>query len=125
MKCQTWGHRHSGRRRLRIETLEKRHLLAAALLETSLLRDLNPQPPASGAQQFVAVGDRLFFVADDGLHGDELFVINGEGQGVLVKDIGPGPIDGEIQDEETPLDELLTRLAQDFQQAALDGPPIE
>ncbi|WP_372898649.1 ELWxxDGT repeat protein, partial [Stieleria sp.] len=77
--------------------MEKRHLLAAALLETSLLRDLNPQPPASGAQQFVAVGDRLFFVADDGLHGDELFVINGEGQGVLVKDIGPGPIDGEIQ----------------------------
>lgn len=97
MKCQTWGHKHSGRRRLRIETLEKRHLLAAALLETSLLRDLNPQPPATGAQQFVAVGDRLFFVADDGLHGDELFVINGEGQGVLVKDIGPGPIDGEIQ----------------------------
>ncbi len=28
-------------------------------------------------------------------------------------------------DEETPLDELLTRLAKDLQQAALDGPPKE
>ncbi|WP_182867705.1 ELWxxDGT repeat protein [Stieleria mannarensis] len=101
MRNRVWGQGRPGRAqsrrdRLAIETLEKRQLLAAAVLETSLLKDLNPQAPASGAEQFVAVGDRLFFVADDGLHGQELFVIDGDGPGELVKDIGPGQQDGEI-----------------------------
>ncbi|QEF98368.1 Serine-aspartate repeat-containing protein D precursor [Stieleria maiorica] len=103
MKRLVWGQGRASRERmrhgrLRIETLEKRQMLAAAVLETALLRDLNPQAPPSGAQQFVAVGDRLFFVADDGLHGKELFVIDGDGPGILVKDIGPGDLDGEIGD---------------------------
>ena len=57
------------RRGLTLECLERRNLLAAEVLESTFLRDINTLAPPSGASDFVTVGDRLFFVAEDGLHG--------------------------------------------------------
>ena len=65
-------------RKLSVQALEQRQLLAADLLSTQLVRDINTQTPASHARDFVKSGDQLFFVADDGVHGRELFVINDE-----------------------------------------------
>jgi len=63
---------------------------------TRLFKDINPgNPPAmrtEGSQDFVALGDRLFFAADDGAHGMELWVTDGTPEGTsLVKDLRPGP----------------------------------
>jgi ELWxxDGT repeat protein len=41
--------------------------------------------------QLTAVGDRAFLIADDGIHGEELWIIDGTAQGTrLVKDVYPG-----------------------------------
>ena len=41
------------------------------------------------------VGGTLFFTADDGIHGRELWTSDGTEEGtVLVKDIDPGPASG-------------------------------
>jgi ELWxxDGT repeat protein len=45
----------------------------------------------------VVVEDRMFFVADNGLRGEELWRTNGSsGQTVLVKDIRPGASGSDI-----------------------------
>lgn len=63
---------------------------------TVLVRDIAPGgssffPNQSIPEQLTAVGERLFFTADDGLHGRELWLSDGSAAGTrLVKDITTG-----------------------------------
>lgn len=63
---------------------------------TVLVKDINPgtggsRPNGSFDGGFVAIGTTLYFIANDGMHGDELWKSNGTDAGtVLVKDIRPG-----------------------------------
>jgi ELWxxDGT repeat protein len=60
---------------------------------TYLVKDVNPGPPSSGlcfGAEMVTVGTEVFFVANDGAHGAELWVTNGSSAGTrLVKDTNP------------------------------------
>lgn len=58
-----------------------------------LLKDIAPGAPGSEPESLVHGENGLFFTADDGLHGRELWVSSGtRGAGTfLVKDIHPGP----------------------------------
>jgi ELWxxDGT repeat protein len=66
---------------------------------TVLVKDLNPiirtNPSGTillGAADIRGIGRRMFFTADDSVHGQELWVSDGTPQGThLVKDIWPGP----------------------------------
>lgn len=58
---------------------------------TRLVNDINPGAGNSGPSNFFVSGDRLFFTADDGIHGRELWVSDGSESGtMLVADINPG-----------------------------------
>lgn len=67
---------------------------------TQLVSDINPGPNSSnpgylygsnnGKGNMVVVNGTLFFTADDGIHGNELWKINSLGNAVMVKDINPG-----------------------------------
>src|SRR5262245_20285828 len=63
---------------------------------TVLVEDINPgstygYPNSSNPENLTAVGDRLFFSADDGVHGTELWRSSGNAANtVLVEDIRPG-----------------------------------
>ena len=73
----------------RFEALEPRTLLS---LTPTLLADVNALGASSSPQTFTAVGASTFFLADDGVHGQELWKTNGSTAGTsLVKDINPGP----------------------------------
>jgi ELWxxDGT repeat protein len=86
------GDRGSSRsaRRLRVESLESRRLLAVT---PSLLLDINTTPASSAssfARYLVNVNGTLFFAANDGTHGEELWKSDGTPSGTkLVKDINP------------------------------------
>ena len=74
---------------LPIERLEDRWMLSA-----ELVKDINQTGAESRPTQLARVGDRVFFAANDGVHGIELWVSNGTSGGTyLVKDINPGPGD--------------------------------
>jgi ELWxxDGT repeat protein len=68
-------------------------VLAALALASSgpkLARDINPSG-SSYPDYLTNVGGTLFFAADDGTHGNELWRSDGTGAGTrLVKDINPG-----------------------------------
>jgi ELWxxDGT repeat protein len=71
---------------------------------TVLVRDINPGSGASldtgyAPSYLTNVGGTLFFAADDGIHGKELWRSNGSSAGtVLVKDIRPGGYAGNPSD---------------------------
>ena len=78
-------------RRLRIEPLEQRQLLAAELLGYSVSE--------LGERRTVrdSIGELTFFPHDDGQHGDELWVTDGTARGTrLIGDISPGPASSSI-----------------------------
>lgn len=86
-------HRTSkSRRQVNPETLELR-----TLLTNVTLIDINQVEADSGSElnSFINVGDETFFVADDGVHGAELWKTDLTSGGTeLVKDINPGPAAG-------------------------------
>jgi ELWxxDGT repeat protein len=68
---------------------------------TQLVKDINPGPgharDTDREPQFARSADKLYFVADDGAHGYELWKTRGSTSSTqLVKDINPGRADGRI-----------------------------
>jgi ELWxxDGT repeat protein len=63
---------------------------AQAVYLPSLVKDINPGTADSFPSQLTVVGNTLFFVANDGISGSELWKTDNEGTS-LVKDITPGP----------------------------------
>ena len=60
-------------------------------MQTAVVKDINLLPPGSSPREFVAIGNVLYFVADNGVTGRELWRSDGTAAGtVLVKDIRPG-----------------------------------
>jgi ELWxxDGT repeat protein len=54
------------------------------------ITDINPDTAGADPDQLTAVGERVYFIADDGSHGDELWTSDGTAPGTrLVKDIDP------------------------------------
>jgi ELWxxDGT repeat protein len=56
----------------------------------SLTEDIRPGPQGSRPRELVDAAGELFFTADDGTHGRELWMNLGRGATFLVKDIRPG-----------------------------------
>ncbi|QGJ68784.1 Hypothetical protein PBC10988_4460 [Planctomycetales bacterium 10988] len=72
---------------LQLESLEQRHLLAV----TPMLIDINQSTVDSNPTELVEVNGSLFFAADVGNTGEELWVSDGTPGGTqLVKDLWPG-----------------------------------
>jgi ELWxxDGT repeat protein len=75
-------------RKLTLELLEDRRLLAA---DFNLLKDINALGSGSNPRDFTEVGSLVFFTANDGVNGYELWKTDGTEAGtVLVKDIRTG-----------------------------------
>lgn len=61
------------------------------MLELTLVKDIYPGYYGSSPDYLTAVGDQLFFTADDGTNGTELWMSNGTEAGTqLVENIGFG-----------------------------------
>lgn len=64
---------------------------AIAVGVPSMVKDLSTNPASSNIAGLIRVGDTVYFVADDGVHGRELWKTNGTPETtVMVKDIRPG-----------------------------------
>jgi ELWxxDGT repeat protein len=71
-----------------MDALEDRLLLSQT---PNLLLDINPGTADSSPRQFTPVNNQVFFSANNGMHGAELWVSNGTAAGTsLVADINPG-----------------------------------
>src|SRR5262249_5063127 len=81
------GPRRGSKTRLALETLETRCLLSA-----TLVKDLNTAVGSSLlSPEFTDVNGTAFFLADDGIHGTELWKSDGTAAGThMVKDINRG-----------------------------------
>ena len=85
---------------------------ALAVTEVHLIKDIKPNGTSSPGS-LARVGGSVFFAADDGAHGAELWKSDGTARGtVLVKDIWPGP-DGSTPAELTNVGGVLFFVAQD------------
>jgi len=79
-----------------------------ALSQPFLVRDIHPGPDSADPAELTAVGSRLFFVADDGSHGKELWSSDGTPTGTLkVKDINPTGVQDSEPFQLTVLSETL------------------
>ncbi len=73
---------------LRAESLEARTLLSST---PAMVADINPGAASSNPGPFVAIGSTTYFVANDGIHGNELWKSDGIATGTsMVADIKPG-----------------------------------
>ncbi len=73
---------------LRLEALEDRLLPS---LTPQILKDINPTAASSGITELEAVNGTVFFAADDGVHGRELWRSDGTAGGtILLGDIRQG-----------------------------------
>jgi ELWxxDGT repeat protein len=62
---------------------------------TVLVKDIRRGTAVAGVTKLTAVGNTLYFIANDGVHGPELWKSDGTTEGtVLVKDIRPGSVGG-------------------------------
>lgn len=69
--------------------------LDETLSEVVMVRDVNGPSGHSNAADFTALGNQLLFVADDGVHGMELWKLDALGGApALLKDTRPGPEGG-------------------------------
>ena len=69
-------------------------LTANVEAEVSLLRDINPFAASSSPGELTNVSGTLFFAADDGVNGRELWKSDGTPGGTLMlEDISPGAAD--------------------------------
>src|SRR5436190_5927159 len=83
-----------------LESIEPRVLLAAT---PQLLADTNTAPGGSSPAAFVEMGGVLYFVANDGVHGSELWRTDGTPAGTsIVRDVNPGPNTG-VSPSEAPV----------------------
>jgi ELWxxDGT repeat protein len=82
--------RQPARRRPTVERLEDRCVPASGG-SAALVADINPGSVGSNPGPIVVLNNTLYFAADDGVHGSELYKSDGTAAGtVLVKDINPG-----------------------------------
>ncbi len=66
---------------------------------TKKVTQINANAPGTYFGQIAVANDRMFFSADDGIHGIELWKSDGTSQGTaMVRDIHPGPADGTPSD---------------------------
>ncbi len=63
--------------------------------ESTTVIDIRPGPESSNPEQLVVADGKLFFAADDGNHGQELWVTDGETT-EMVMDINPGSYESSI-----------------------------
>lgn len=69
--------------------------LNSRVIETRLVRDIHPGPGSSSPSDLTPLGRTLFFFAEDGVHGRELYWSDGTESGTrLVRDINRGRGDG-------------------------------
>src|SRR5258708_33048610 len=72
--------------RPRLEVLEDR-----TVLSPTLVADINQLPVDANPHNLVSLGGELYFVANDGVHGNQLWKSDGTPDGaVMVTDINPG-----------------------------------
>lgn len=76
---------------------------------TFLVKDINPGASSSAPASLTQFQASVFFVADDGSSGRELWRSDGTGPGALFKDLVPGPENSEPE-ELTPFGSMLVFL---------------
>ena len=65
-----------------------------------MVKDIRPGSDSSGPKQLTAVGNRLIFTANDGVHGDELWSSDGTRDGtILLKDINTANFESGVDDD--------------------------
>lgn len=61
-------------------------------MSASLIKDINPGAPGSQIQSAVTLNNEVYFAANDGVHGEELWKSDGTAAGtMMLDDINPGP----------------------------------